>query len=65
MQHAAELALGVTKQQIAAMQKKVDALERENDAIGLTRVRHEISHHLVSIRLLLRDGHTKAMNGGK
>lgn len=65
MPTTAELALGITKQQIAAMQKKVDALERENDAIGLTRVRHAISEHLVSIRLLLRDGHTEHMNGGK
>jgi len=65
MPTTAELALGIDKQQIAAMQKKVDALERENDAIGLTRVRHQISEHLVSIRLLLRDGHTENMNGGK
>jgi hypothetical protein len=53
---AAELALGITKQQIAAMQRKVSALEIENDAIGLTRVRHAISERLVEIRLLLRDG---------
>lgn len=62
---AAELALGITKPQIAGMQKKIDALERENDAIALTRVRHEISQRLVEIRLLLRDGHLKNMNGGK
>jgi hypothetical protein len=30
---AAELALGITKPQIAGMQKKIDALERENDAL--------------------------------
>jgi hypothetical protein len=62
---AAERMLGITKPQIASMQKKVDALERENDAIALTRVRHQISEYLVSIRLLLRDGNTNAMNGGK
>jgi hypothetical protein len=59
---AAEIALGISKAQIAAMQRKIDALERENDAIGLTRVRHQISEHLVSIRLLLRDGTTKNIN---
>jgi hypothetical protein len=59
---AAELALGITKAQIKSMQRKVDALERENDAIDLTCVRHQISEHLVSIRLLLRDGHTRNMN---
>jgi hypothetical protein len=57
-----ELNLGITKPQITAMQRKVDALERENDAIALTRVRHQISEHLVCIRLLLRDGHTKNLN---
>jgi hypothetical protein len=62
---AAELALGITKQQIASMQKKIDALEHENDAIALTRIRHDISQRLVEIRLLLRDGHLKNMNGGK
>lgn len=62
---AAELMLGITKQQIATMQKRVDKLERENDAIALTRVRHAISYRLVEIRLLLRDGNTNAMNGGK
>lgn len=53
---AAELALGITKQQIAAMQRKVSALEIENDAIALTRVRHAINERLTEIRLLLRDG---------
>ena len=57
--------LGISKPQIAAMQKRIDTLERENDAIALTRVRHAISERLVEIRLLLRDGHTKRMNGGK
>lgn len=50
--------LGINPQQVASMQRKVNQLERENDAIGLTSVRHAISEHLVSIRLLLRDGHT-------
>jgi hypothetical protein len=59
---AAEIALGITKGQIASMQKKVDALEKENDAIALTRVRHAISERLVEIRLLLRDGHTGRKN---
>ena len=31
--------LGISKEQIDAMQEKVDTLEIENDAIGLTRVR--------------------------
>jgi hypothetical protein len=62
---ADELMLGITKQQIAAMQRKVDQLERENDAIALTRVRHAINERLVEIRLLLRDGHLKNLNGGR
>ena len=61
---AVELALGITRQQIASMQRKIDQLERENDVIGLTRVRHAINERLVEIRLLLRDGHLKNMNGG-
>lgn len=61
---AAVLMLGITKAQIKSMQTKVDALERENDAIALTRIRHAISERLVEIRLLLRDGHLKNMNGG-
>lgn len=52
----AELALGITKQQIDEMQRGVEHLEFENDAIALTRVRHAISQRLVEIRLLLRDG---------
>jgi hypothetical protein len=59
---ADELMLGITRQQVAAMQRKVDALERENDAIALTRVRHAISERLVEIRLLLRDGHIRNKN---
>lgn len=55
----AELGLGITKQQIASMQRKIDALEYENDAIGLTRIRHKISQRLVEIRLLLRDGDSR------
>lgn len=62
---AAELALGITKQQIAAMQRKVNQLERENDAIALTRVRHAVNERLVEIRLLLRDGHLNNLNGGR
>lgn len=58
---AAVLMLGVDADHIDEMQRKINALERENDAIALTRVRHEISEKLVEIRLLLRDGHTKNM----
>ena len=65
MTSPAELLLGISKQQIASMQRKVDQLERENDAIGLTRIRHEINSRLVEIRLLLRDGNLKNMNGGR
>ena len=61
---AAELMLGINKAQIASMQRKISALERENDAIALTRIRHAINARLVEIRLLLRDGHLKNMNGG-
>lgn len=39
---AAALMLGISKPQIKAMQTKVDALEQENQSIGLTRVRHAI-----------------------
>ena len=59
------LALGITKSQLAAMQRKIDQLERENDAIALTRIRHAVNSRLVEIRLLLRDGHLRNMNGGK
>lgn len=62
---AAQRMLGITGPQIASMQGKVDALERENDAIELTRIRQAISQRLVEIRLLLRDGHLKNLNGGK
>lgn len=61
----AELMLGINKQQIASMQRKVDQLERENDAIALTRIRHAVNARLVEIRLLLRDGNLKNLNGGK
>ena len=60
----AKLMLGISKTQITAMQKKVNALERENDAIALTRIRHAISERLVEIRLLLRDGNLNGKNGG-
>ena len=59
------LALGITKSQLAAMQRKIAQLERENDAIALTRIRHAVNERLVEIRLLLRDGHLRNMNGGK
>ena len=62
---AAALMLGITKPQIAAMQKRIDTLERENDALALTRVRREIGIRLVEIRLLLRDGNLKGLNGGR
>ena len=58
-------ALGISKPQLAAMQRKIDQLERENDAIALTRIRHAVNERLVEIRLLLRDGHLRNMNGGK
>jgi hypothetical protein len=61
---AAELVLGITTAQIKSMQKKIDSLEHENDAIALTLIRHAISQRLVEIRLLLRDGHLKNLNGG-
>jgi len=54
-----ELMLGVDAEHIDEMQRKINQLERENDAIGLTRIRHAISQRLVEIRLLLRDGHLK------
>lgn len=61
---AAERMLGITKPQIVSMQRKIDALERENDAIALTRIRYGINSRLVEIRLLLRDGNLKGLNGG-
>jgi hypothetical protein len=54
--------LGITNQQLAAMQRRIDVLERENDAIGHTRIRHAVNDRLVEIRLLLRDGHLKNKN---
>lgn len=63
MNSPAERMLGITKPQIASMQRKVDQLERENDAIALTRIRHAISERLVEIRLLLRDGNLKSKGG--
>lgn len=62
---AAALMLGITKQQIVSMQKRINTLERENDAIALTRVRREIGIRLVEIRLLLRDGNLKGLKGGR
>ncbi len=43
----------------------VDRLERLNDSVGYTPIRHAISHRVVEIRLLARDGHLRNMNGGK
>lgn len=60
----AELMLGVSKEHIEEMQTKINYLEWENDAIALTCVRHAVSQRLVEIRLLLRDGHLKNLNGG-
>lgn len=57
--------LGISKAQLATMQRHIDTLERENDAIAPTKIRHKISERLVEIRLLLRDGHLRNMNGGK
>ena len=51
------LVLGISSTQLRAMYKKVDALQRENDAIESTRIRHAISQRLGEIHLLLRDGH--------
>ena len=56
---AAELMLGVSKEHIEEMQWKINQLEWENDAIGLTRIRHAVNERLVEIRLLLRDGNLK------
>ena len=55
--------LGITKQQLSAMQRRIDTLEMENDAIGDTPIRHAINERLVEIRLLLRDGHLKNKRG--
>ena len=57
--------LGITAPQVAAMQKRIGKLERENDSIGNTKIRHAINSRLIEIRLLLRDGHLENMNGGK
>lgn len=57
--------LGITPRQVTAMQRKIDALEIENDAIGDSRIRHAINERLVEVRLLLRDGHLRNMNGAK
>jgi hypothetical protein len=57
--------LGVTATQLASMQKSVNKLERENDAIADTPIRQKINSNLIEIRLLLRDGHLQGMNGGR
>ena len=43
---------------------RMDELELLNDAVGNRAIRHQISEHLVCIRLLARDGHLGNMNGG-
>jgi hypothetical protein len=55
--------LGITKQQLSAMQRRIDTLEMENDTIGDTPIRHAINERLVEIRLLLRDGHLRNKSG--
>jgi hypothetical protein len=60
-----ETRLGIIDQQIAKMQMCVTKLERANDSIGNTPIRHAISQRLVEIRLLLRDGDLKKLNGGR
>lgn len=47
------------------IQAKVDKLELLNDAVGNTPIRHKVSEYLVRIRLLVRDGHERNLNGGK
>lgn len=48
-----------------AIIKAVDNLSRKNDAVGDRRLRHAIDRRLVEIRLLVRDGHLRNMNGGR
>lgn len=43
----------------------VDKLELLNAGVGCKPIRHAISHRVVEIRLLARDGHLRNMNGGK
>lgn len=52
-----ELALGITKEQLAGMLELVARLHTKNNAIGSTHVRRQIDRRLVEIHLLLRDGH--------
>lgn len=55
--------LGITRQQVAKMQRAVDTLERQNDAIADKTIRQAVNERLVEIRLLLRDGHFGRKNG--
>ena len=55
--------LGITRQQVAKMQRAVDALERQNDAIADKTIRQAVNERLVEIRLLLRDGHLGRKKG--
>lgn len=59
-----QIPLGINENQIAVINAHIDTLERLNDAIGLTPIRHAVSKRLVEVRLLLRDGHLDNMNGG-
>jgi len=48
--------LGVVQAHVKRMQKTLNHLKRDNDAIGLTEVRHAIDERLIEIWRLLRDG---------
>lgn len=56
--------LGISLAQLASMQRAVDNLERANDAIGNTQIRHAVNQRLVEVRLFLRDGHLRNMRVG-
>lgn len=56
--------LGISRAQLASMQRAVDNLERANDAIGNTQIRHAVNQRLVEVRLFLRDGHLRNMSVG-
>ncbi len=49
---------------VEEMLATIAALQRQNDAVGCTRIRHRISEYVVRIRLLVRDGNERALNGG-
>ena len=56
--------LGITKEQIAAIQSTLNRAIRQCDAIAPTHIRQAIDKRLVEIKLLIRDGHTRNKNGG-